>query len=214
MIRLSILFLLLSIAACTQKRAVYFFGDSITQGARATSSERRWTTVLSNRKGWKEINYGASGELIDSTGFPTFLSRYRRLINIKSANDLYIFFAYGTNDANYNDGFKTVETFKKSYSKVIQYAIDQGWPDSSIVLIPGYYIANFSPWKKFPSDSLRHEVFVRSAEELAAQYHISCINPEKDMEAQGGKALLSDDGVHPSDSGYAVIGRYISEKLP
>lgn len=43
-----------------------FLGDSYTEGTGASSSSHRWTTLVANRMGWREANFGQGG-----TGYST-----------------------------------------------------------------------------------------------------------------------------------------------
>jgi len=200
------------LCGCNKMPKVYFFGDSITKGERAGSPNLRWTTLLSEKRAWKEINYGKSGELMDSTGMLSFQNRYRSLIKERSSLDKYIFLAYGTNDANFNDGIKNVMSFKDGYGKVVTYAKAKGWPDSAIIIIGGYYISNYSPYK-FKSDSNRHRQYINAAREVALLYHVKFIDLDSAMRKEGATRLLSNDHVHPNDSGYATIAHEIDKFL-
>ena len=47
--------------AASSNQVTVFVGDSYTHGTGASAPDRRWTTLLSAREGWTEINLGQGG---------------------------------------------------------------------------------------------------------------------------------------------------------
>jgi lysophospholipase L1-like esterase len=80
---------------------VLFFGSSTTAGSGASSPERRFTSLLARRAGWREINEGLAGStLTDVPGRTAASAEVRvRAIAASGIRPAVVLVMYGANDA-------------------------------------------------------------------------------------------------------------------
>ena len=199
----------------------WFFGDSITVGYGATVTSNRWTSKLCAAKGWLEHNSGVNGETLlkasESTGFGTFFDRYQTQIPKKPATGKYVFIAYGANDCGFNFDDYTTSLFSTQLQTIITYANSQGWVNSDIVVLCGYF-QNDRSWTNpyggivLPSaaNMSRYDSFITAAQTVAQNNTgVNFVNPFDTYDATN---LF--DNLHPNDAGYAAIASFVGSQLP
>lgn len=185
-----------------------FIGDSITQGYRATSSAKRWSTLVSKIFGATEKNVAVSG-----TGFTTspestrFDGQADNLIAAvgKNAPVSIVFISGGVNDLslNVNTGMSVLEA---TVSKV-----RAAFPLARIIVtigLSGTMEKNLHPSNKAMRERLPYyaKLCQKAASlgcEVMAGYYMTSVNP----------AYSSDDGLHPNDAGYALIGEFMASEV-
>lgn len=185
-----------------------FIGDSITQGYRATSSAKRWSTLVSKIFGATEKNVAVSG-----TGFTTspestrFDGQADSLIAAVGENApvSIVFISGGVNDLSLNadTGMRVLET---TVSKV-----RAAFPLARIIVTIG--LSGTMEKDRHPSNKAMRERLPYYAKlcqkaaslgcEVMAGYYMTSVNP----------AYSSDDGLHPNDAGYALIGEFMASEV-
>jgi lysophospholipase L1-like esterase len=199
----------------------WFFGDSITEGYGATTPSNRWTSKLCEAKGWKEHNSGVIGETLlkasETTGFGTFFERYEAQIPQKPATGKYVFIAYGANDCGFNFDDYTPALFSTQLQTIIEYANDQGWANSDIVVLTGYF-QNDQSWTNpyagqvLPSaaNMSRYDLFITAAQTVAQNNPgVKFVNPFNTYDGNN-----MSDNLHPNDIGYASIASFVGSQVP
>jgi lysophospholipase L1-like esterase len=209
-----------TIVVTTTRPSVWFYGDSITLGLGASTPNNRWTSVLCGIKNWHEINYGTSYETLlkasENTGYTSFFEKYQNLIHTRSADDKYMFIAYGANDCAFNYPDYTTDLFSTQLQTIITFANSKGWTNNSIVVLCGYY-ENDASWRagyggsSNPAATMtRYFSFITAAQTVANNNPgVYFVNPFNSYDA----TALSD-GIHPNDAGHAAIAKYVDSLIP
>jgi lysophospholipase L1-like esterase len=205
------------------KPRVWFYGDSMTEGYGASNPGKRWTTQLCYEKKWYEVNVGKAFEtLIQTTasedvGHTSFFSKYQTAIIPRTANDKYMFIAYGANDCAFNYADYTTDLFSTQLQTIISFANSKGWPNNSIVVLCGYY-ENKASWSisyggvLFDSAASmgRYYSFIAAAQTVANNNAgVYFINPFNVYDASG-----QADGLHANDEGHAALAAYVASLIP
>jgi lysophospholipase L1-like esterase len=199
----------------------WFFGDSITVGYGASTTSNRWTSKLCAAKGWTEHNSGVLGETLlkasETTGFGAFYERYQTQIPKKPAAGKYVFIAYGANDCGFNFDDYTPALFSTQLQTIIDYANDQGWANSDIIVLSGYFQNDYSWTNPFGGQALpsaanmsRYESFITAAQTVAQNNTgVKFVNPFNTYDETN-----MFDNLHPNDAGYASIASFVGAQVP
>jgi len=192
--------------------AVWFFGDSITLGLGATVQQNRWTSKLSTLKGWAEDNMGVSGESLSQgaeiSPYGSLFARYKTAITKKPTDAKYIFFSYGGADCSNTFSDYTPALFSTQLQTIITYANSQGWANSNIVVLCGYF-ENDASWPVLGMMP-RYNSFITAAQTVAQNNAgVYFVNPFNTY-----NATEMSDNVHPNDAGYAAIANYVASQIP
>lgn len=194
----------------------YFYGDSTTQGAGASPTSNRWTTIVCESKGWLENNNGINGSSlesatpVDAISGPNMYDRRNTIPTYDSSIDVALFISYSINDCGINlPGYNTT-TYSMQLGEIIDTAIAKGWPISNIILVIGLYCeeSNWNDYVGFgigvsvAATNTRHESFITAAGVVANTKGVKWINPYQDMINAGG---TGPDGRHPNNAIYSVI---------
>lgn len=185
-----------------------FIGDSITQGYRATSSAKRWSTLVSKIFGATEKNVAVGG-----TGFTTspestrFDGQADNLIAAVGENApvSIVFISGGVNDLSLdaNTGMSVLEA---TVSKV-----RSAFPLARIIVtigLSGTMEKDLHPSNKAMRQRLPYyaKLCQKAASlgcEVMAGYYMTSVDP----------AYSSDDGLHPNDAGYALISEFMASEV-
>ena len=209
-----------TILLITLQPSVWFFGDSITLGLEASTTDNRWTSVLCGIKNWQELNYGTSYETLlkasENTGYTSFFEKYQSLIKTRRPRDKYMFIAYGGNDCAFNYPDYTTDLFSTQLQTIITFANNKGWTNNSIVVLCGYF-ENDASWhagyggSPNPAATMtRYFSFITAAQTVANNNPgVYFVNPFNSYDATG-----LADGLHPNDAGYAAIAKYVASLVP
>lgn len=200
-------------------RKVWFLGDSITEGAGASCVEARFSEVLRRNAKLGEIrNYGISGtriarqrQICKDTEFMDRNSFAERYPQMEDGADIIVVFG-GTNDYGHGDApfgsfeDRTMDTYCGALHYLMRGLIEK-YPTSVIVFMTpihreGENVVNVS-------NHLPLKAYVDKLKETAEYYSL----PVLDLYAAGGivpdipaqKEALCPDGLHPNDSGNAMI---------
>ena len=185
-----------------------FIGDSITQGYRATSSAKRWSTLVSRIFGATEKNVAVGG-----TGFTTspestrFDGQADSLIAAVGANApvSIVFISGGVNDLSVNAGLGA-SVLESTVNKV-----RAAFPLARIIVtigLSGTLEKGLHNSNKAMRDRLDYYAALSTKAaslgcEVLAGYYMTSVNP----------SYSSDDGLHPNDSGYALIADFIASTV-
>ena len=199
----------------------WFFGDSITEGYDGKSvNAKNWAALLSQALGWEGHNLGIGGSTLEKNvnGLTVAKNMYNRITEIpfKTEADKYLFFAYGMNDVGFNFFDLTPSQFAADYQYVLDAARDKGWQSRDIVIVNIYYCNQAALFKY--SDPLgtasgRMALFNATIKNIAERNGMHFIDVNSYMISNGADLLVAGDGVHPNETGYAVIAHGIEEGI-
>lgn len=202
---------------------VYFYGDSITLGQDASTTAKRWTTLLSVAKGWVEFNNGHAGWSLCTSAQGNACTSFLDITSIptKTAADRWIFIAAGNNDVQLTADIQPAD-YKQRCIDWVNAAVAKGWDPSRIVLISVFYASfttgSYTACFSVPITVQRREDFITAVVEAAAETGARSIDEYHPMEAAGGNSLIDPigggPGIHPNDTGHQFIaddeGAYFS----
>jgi len=192
--------------------SAYFFGTSITAGADASVTSKRYTSLVSAAINATEVNNGSGGQCLQKPsgyGGNSFMNSFSSLILSKTSSRKYLFIAHGENDS-YNEyiggvGFDTIQ-FKTDYERILDTVFARGWTTADVYIISPFYQST----GRVPL--LLQQEYYSAARNIALANGLTFI----DVFTQGqtlGTALV-DDGVHPTDRGMATAANVIVSVLP
>lgn len=205
-----------------QGKKVAFLGDSITQGALASSEEKNFVTLFGKNEGATALNYGLGGTRIARQTKPSDPPHHDRDFVMRSDGiekdaDAVVVFG-GTNDYGHGDapfgkeGDNTVYTFCGA-CEVLFGKLDKEFPRAVKVAITplGREGEENPPAGKRPLADYAAEV---KAAALRHGWHVldfyaMCKSDPEMVEVR--KKLA--DGLHPDDFGHAMIAKKIAEFL-
>lgn len=178
---------------------VAFYGDSYTYGAKATSPDRRWSTIVCRDQGWREFNPSHNG-----LGF----IRNRTLFGHGDLPDLIIrahpdivVITLGLND---NFIFATSAAAIHTQIRVDFGRLKHALPDARFIVVEPFWYSDVRP----PSVAIING-WVKAA---AAAIHADYI-PDASHWIEHHPEWMADDGVHPNDIGYAQIAKRMDAAL-
>lgn len=190
-----------------------FFGDSITVGQGASSSAKRWSSLVANFISLKEINRGISGTVLQNS-YPVLSNngtdRYQDdIVPFKPAK---VFILYGLNDLRYNGANFSVSAYQIDLNKVVSGLILAGFASTYITvgsppyMIPSCYDEDFP----FNAGSItKHQQYRDASKAVAVANNCKWADVYQAMLNNGGDSLISPDKVHPNDTGHQLIANTI-----
>lgn len=184
--------------APVQRQIVAFYGDSITHGEGASSSGKRWSTIVSDDHDWIEINPSIGG-----LGFVT--NRTRDPIDIVdtiiAAKPDIVISTMGLND----------NSRMPAAAKQVQAAIEADFtrfatelPDARIIVVEPFWYRDVRP-----ASVAQISGFTKAAAKRIGADYIAGASWWLD----GHPELKSADGAHPNDAGYAMIAKRMDAEL-
>lgn len=190
-----------TISQDARPRAV-FIGDSYTAGAGGDGT--RWTSLVADRAGWKEINLGRGG-----TGYVTSLSgdmakkgcgldycpSYGEMVgDVTAARPNIIVVAGGR-----NDGAKDVS----GAALTLLSDLHKSAPDARVIVVSPLYDDD-----AVPSWMTSQAAAIKAATAKAGLEYFDIGQP-----LTGRRDLISADGIHPNAEGYRAIADAVIRKL-
>ena len=185
---------------------VAFYGDSYTRGTGASSSERRWSTIVSAERGWQEINRSENG-----LGFvnrrDSMLGGLDDIPALVIADDPdIVFVTMGLNDNfSYDTRADAIRTRIDSDLERLR----DGLPGARIVVVEPFWYTDDRPASV--------DVIAGWVEDAAARIgadHISGASRWLDGHYAGhADSWMAGDGLHPNDTGYAVMAERMDAAL-
>lgn len=179
---------------------VGYIGGSITEGAGASSLDKRWVNKVTEYLGEKTglpINPVYAG--YGGTGSDYGIYRLYDDVLSKSPDIVFVEFAV-------NDGKREITDVQKNMEGIIRQILSMP-KNCSIVLV-------FTTTEEFSPVSIRRH------QEVANYYGVPTINLQDYVKSQiesgrysDFKPTLSADGVHPNDTGYQLYADYITSVI-
>ena len=178
---------------------VAFYGDSYTLGTGASDASLRWSTRISESRGWREVNPSVNGlgfinnrELFGDGDVPS---------KIIEADPDIVFVTMGLND-NFSYAFAAdaIETQIDTDLRRLTEALPEA---RFIVVEPFWYTAERPP---------SVEVIIGWVRDAAERYGADYI-PDASTWIQGRDGEMAPDGLHPNDHGYALMTRRMDAAL-
>lgn len=177
-----------------------FVGDSYTVGQDATPA-RRWSTVVSHRMGWTELNVAIGG-----TGFVSrFPNRARlsypeQIAAVRNPEQVdVVVIAGGQNDFNdvREDPQQVFEAVSSTYSAAVR-----RFPDAQIVAVGP------STQRQVGLEVRAIDSAVRAAAEKYDATYVSLLDPNVIR-----KKFVSQDGVHVTNQGHRAIANRVLAQI-
>ena len=179
---------------------VAFLGDSYVDGEGAKRPETtRWTTRVSKRFDWKEVNLGLGGTGYTTPGPEENATTYvQRVDAVKEADPDVVVVSGGRNDVLASPErirAKAVELFK---------ALKQLKGSPEVVVVGPLWDAR-PPNKRFTA-------LERAVEAAARKVGVKYVGVPR-QPLVGRPKLMASDRIHPTAAGYAVITRSLATPL-
>ena len=204
--------------------AIDFLGDSITEGAMASSPEKTFVALVGKMLPCFARNYGISGTRIAKQRTPSSdpradLDYVQRVDDLGTDADFVVVFG-GTNDYGHGDapfgkmGNKTCMTFCGSVYMLMKKLLKKFRKEQIIVIPPLHRVNEDNPYgegnKEVPSKSLGEyrDVII----DTAKQFGVHVLDLTEEIGPAEGNPLLGD-GLHPNDEGHHKIATLICQYI-
>lgn len=185
---------------------VAFYGDSYTRGTGASSPEKRWSTVVSAERGWREINRSENGLgfVNRRASMGPGLDDIPALI-IDDDPDI-VFVTMGLNDNFSYD--RAADEIRTAIDSDLDRLRD-GLPDARIVVVEPFWYTDDRPASV---DVIAG--WVEAAAERIDADHIGGASHWLDGHyADSSDSWMASDGLHPNDTGYADMAERMDAAL-
>lgn len=209
-------------------KKILILGDSITEGAGASSTEKIYWSLLASRDGAEVTAYGIGGTRIARQRVPSSEPKYdqhfvSRVPEMKDEADFVVVFG-GTNDYGHGDAplghfsDRSDETFYGALHRLYLSLLKKYPKSKIIVMTPLHRLGEKNLFNEF---GLRNvgtlEEYVKIIKEVAAFYAI----PVLDLFTQSGmqpeipmlRERYNPDGLHPNDAGHERIYQLLKNFL-
>lgn len=209
-------------------KTIAFLGDSITFGYSLDDKSVKYSTVLSEKLGLAEENYGITGTLMAKAGLNNedgkdFVSR----MGLIDSADVAVIFG-GTNDYFWSDkpisGGEDDSYFEHALETLCKHVCKARAGKITLFVTPYPHngIGNFlggEHWK----DKSRHDTsalnfnnqrladYVSVIESVCKKYDLPCLNLHNDFYFEWEKHTT--DGCHPNEEGHMLIAEAVYKKL-
>lgn len=213
--------LVLSLAACSSPSpevipsapvldanapVVAFYGDSYTRGTGASSPDKRWSTIVSAERGWREINRSENG-----LGFVN-----RRASMGPGLDDIpalvidddpdIVFVTMGLNDNFSYD--RAADDIRAAIDSDLRRLRD-GLPDARIVVVEPFWYTDDRP----ASVDVIAGWVEAAAERIDADHVDGASHWLDGHDADASDSWMASDGLHPNDTGYADMAKRMDAAL-
>ena len=199
-------------------------GDSITEGARATTIEKCYVNLLGKMLNAETRNYGISGSRIAPQHNPLhdpYNFSYCERVHKMNKDADYVVIMGGTNDFGHGDApfGKVGDKSPETYCGAVDYLINELLKDYSkekIIIIPPLHRENENnPMgdgysKTVPGETLPK---YRSAQvEIIKKYGLHILDIVEEFGAGENNPLLAD-GLHPNNEGHYLIAKRLADYI-
>ena len=200
-----------------QNKKILILGDSITEGALASSYEKCFVGILQNEYKLNVLNYGVGGTRIARQRHHYMYTLFDydfnlRLTAMESDADIVIVFG-GTNDYGHGDStFEGDDEYSfKGALKILCDRIKEKYPLSTIIFMTPLQ-TTFVGRSKTPLEMYAKEI---KKEALSHGFKVLDLYNDKDF-LKGSESFdknISEDGLHPNDSGHRAIALKVYSML-
>jgi len=178
---------------------VAFYGDSYTLGTGASGAGKRWSTIICEARGWREVNPSVNG-----LGFlnnrSTFGEGDLPSIVIGAEPDI-VFMTMGLND-NFSFEFAADRIHDQIVADVERLA--RSLPDARFIVVEPFWYTD-----ERPASVATIIGWVRDAAEGIGADYI----PGASHWLEGHPEWMASDGLHPNDDGYAAMAERMDAEL-
>ena len=199
-------------------KKILILGDSITEGALASTYEKSFVGILENEYKLNILNYGVGGSRIARQRHVYRNTRYDydfnlRLTIMEEEADIVIVFG-GTNDYGHGDAsFDGDDEYSfKGALKILCDRIKKKYPNSVVIFM--------TPLQRTCLDrpiDTPLSMFVEEIKKEASShgYKIMDLYSDKDFIAgtEAFKMNISEDGLHPNDRGHRLLAEKVYSML-
>jgi hypothetical protein len=173
-------------------KSLVFIGNSVSQGQGASSTRRRYSTVLNGLLGTTEANHAVGGSRANQvplSSIPTY----------SSSSHAFLVLEYGINDLAQG---RSSTAFIHSMDSIILNAQGKGWPDSSIVVLslPGSYTAI--------SSATYNAALLTLVTSTRNQIYADATKPFR-YSSTSRSVYTDPDGIHPNNQGHYMLARVV-----
>jgi lysophospholipase L1-like esterase len=171
---------------------VAFYGDSYTLGTGASSPDKRWSTIVSKERNWREVNPSVNG-----LGFINNRNDF-------GDNDLpadIVFVTMGLND-NFSFDFAADEIEQQITEDLTR--LHDALPDARFIVVEPFWYTEARPQSV--------ETIIGWVRDAAAAIDADYVEGASRW-IEGHPEWMADDGLHPNDSGYAEMAVRMDEEL-
>ncbi|WP_411557926.1 SGNH/GDSL hydrolase family protein [Plantibacter sp. MPB07] len=180
---------------------VAFYGDSYTLGTGASDPANRWSTVVSEERGWREFNPSVNG-----LGFVNHRDRFGDgsgdlpSLIIAEQPDI-VFVTMGLNDAfSFDDAADRIHEQITTDLQRLRDAL----PEARFIVVEPFWYTDERP------QSI--ETIIGWVAEAAQEIDADTI-PGASRWIEGHPEWMAADGLHPNDEGYAEMARRMDAEL-
>lgn len=190
----------------TDAPVVAFYGDSYTRGTGASSPEKRWSTIVSAERGWREINRSENG-----LGFVNRRSSMGAGLDdipalILDDDPDIVFVTMGLNDNFSYD--RAADEIRAAIVSDLQ-RLSDGLPDARFVVVEPFWYTDDRPASV--------DIIAGWVEDAAGRIgadHIDGASHWLDGHYAGSAdSWMASDGLHPNDTGYAHMAERMDAAL-
>lgn len=183
---------------------VGFYGDSYTLGTGASDPSMRWSTIISEDRGWREFNPSVNG-----LGFVNHRSDFGENdlpeLVIAQKPDI-VFVTMGLND---NFSFDRRADLIRETITVDLTRLRDALPDARIIVVEPFWYTEERPasvdtiigWTKDAAAAIDADWIPGASRWLDGHY------------AGADDSWMAPDGIHPSDTGYAQMAEQMDAAL-
>ena len=178
---------------------VAFYGDSYTLGTGASSPDKRWSTIVSEKRNWNEFNPSVNG-----LGFVANRSEFgdgdvpSLIIDEKPE---IVFVTMGLND-NFLYDFAADDIRSQIPADLDR--MKEALPDARFIVVEPFWYTEDRPQSV--------DVIIGWVEDAAAAIDADYIAGASRW-IEGHPEWLADDELHPNDEGYAAMAERMEEEL-
>jgi len=178
---------------------VAFYGDSYTLGTGSSDDSRRWSTLISEDRAWREFNPSVNG-----LGFINNRSKFGEGdlpdVIIDEDPDIVVI------TMGLNDNFSYEEAAQRIKAQITtDFArVSHGLPDARIVVVEPFWYTDERPRSV--------EVIISWVQSAASAIDADYIAGVSRF-IEGHPEWMAADGLHPNDEGYREIARRMDEEF-
>jgi lysophospholipase L1-like esterase len=194
---IGVLVVLFTNPAADGRTRVAFYGDSYTLGTGASSNAMRWSTIISEQRGWNEFNPSVNGLGYVRNRNPNFDLTDRV---IASEPDI-VFITMGLND-NFAYDYAADEirvAITTDFTK-----LTTELPDARFIVVEPFWYTDSRPASV--------EIIIGWVKDAAAAIGAEYIAGSSHW-IEGHPEWMAEDGLHPNDEGYAEIAQRMDAEL-